>query len=80
MFGRLVHVVVEDCPAFILREQLRQPVADMFPMAFYQAAPALPPWLDPQPVLGNGHSFFYRHSDPIEIFVSRSGPTTQITW
>jgi len=75
--------VVEDCPAFILRELLRDPVSDMFPMAIYQPVPPAPPWEDPQPVgnYGTG-SFFYQHTDPLpmHIFVSRRGDRIRISW
>ena len=53
---------------------------DPNPMTIYQGAPPVGPWLDPGFVAANGESYFYRHSEPVRIFVSRFGDTVRMGW
>lgn len=73
--------VVEDCSfASILRETYQAPAGGMFPLDQYADAPAAGPWVEPSPIIEEGISYFYEHSEDVNINLVRSGDTLTMSW
>ena len=48
------------------------PLANTFPLPVYDVMPAAPPWVDSEPVLGDGRLLYYQADTIGNIFLTKT--------